>query len=280
MPMTATLLAALLSTAPVLAMSEPQLDAQIADAHRLPLPARIGKLSSLFVGIPYGEFPLGDDIGPEKGPRWRVDAVDCQTYVETVLAMANARSLGQARSVLDDIRYKGPPASFANRNHFTEAQWLPTNMAKGYLVDEVPRIQKRAPVETLTLKRDEWTKVAGLRRLAEAEIPEGTFEVRYVPLDKAEARVKSIAAGSILMVVREASERVVRISHMGFVVDTPKGRVVRHASSGQEHAVIDEPFAAFVERQREYKKWKVVGFAVALPLDASARVAQLQMARR
>jgi len=135
MPMTAALLAAILATPPVLAMSEPQIDAQIAQAHKLPLPARIQKLSGLFVGIPYGEFPLGDDTGPEKGPRWRVDAVDCQTYVETVLAMSNARSLEQARSVLDDIRYKAPPSSFANRNHFTEAQWLPANAAKGYLAD-------------------------------------------------------------------------------------------------------------------------------------------------
>jgi len=139
-------------------------------------------------------------------------------------------------------------------------------------------IDRRAPAETLILKRDDWTKVPGLQRLAQADIPEGTFEVRYLPLAEAKARVRSIKAGSILMVVREPSERVVRISHMGFVVDTPAGRVVRHASSGKERAVIDEPFAAFVDRQGEYKKWKVVGFALARPLDASARVEKLQMA--
>lgn len=279
--MNAPLVAALLSTAPVLAMSEKQVDGQIAEAHRLPLAQRVERLSALFLGVPYGEFPLGDELGPEKGPRWRVDAVDCQTYVETVLAMANSRSLDQARSVLDDIRYKGPPASFANRNHFTEAQWLPANAAKGYLADEVPSIDRRAPVETLTLRREEWTKVEGLKRLADAGIPEGTFDVRYLPLGEARARMKSIAPGSILMVVREASpERVVRISHMGFVVDTPKGRMVRHASIGKEHAVVEESFAQFVDRQGEYKKWKVVGFALALPLDAAARVAQLDQPRR
>ena len=278
--MTAALLAILLSSAGVLAMPEAELDAHIAEAHRLPLPARIERLSALFVGVPYGEFPLGDDVGPEKGPRWRVDAVDCQTFVETVLAMANARTLEQARSILDDIRYREPPASFTNRNHFTEAQWLPVNAAKGYLIDEVPKLEPHAPVEKLTLRRAEWTQVSALKRLADAAIPEGTFEVRYIPLAEAKQRADRVAPGSILMVVREPSERIVRISHMGLVVDTPKGRVVRHASSGKERAVIDMPFAEFVDRQGEYRKWKVVGFALALPLDASARVAQLQIPRR
>src|SRR5438132_12584015 len=143
--MTAALIAALLSTAPVISMSEQQLDAKISQAHSLPFPERLEALSKMFLGVPYGELPLGDGTGPEPGPRWRVDAVDCQTYVETVLAMANARNLEQAKSILDDIRYAKQPPSFDHRNHFTEAQWLPANAAKGYLKDDVPRIDGRAP---------------------------------------------------------------------------------------------------------------------------------------
>jgi len=40
--------------------------------------------------------------------------------------------------------------------------------------------------------------------------------------------------------------------------------------------VIDEPFDAFVQRQTEYKKWKVVGLALARPLEASARVSKIR----
>ena len=75
-------------------------------------------------------------------------------------------------------------------------------------------------------------------------------------------------------------DRVVRIMHMGFVLRTDAGLVVRHASTGTERAVLDEPWDAFVQRQREYKKWKVIGVALARPLDASRRVARIQTAQR
>ncbi len=275
MQMLAALL--LLATAPVLSLSEAQLDSTIARTHKQPFAERISALSRLFVGVPYGEFPLGDgQRPPEPGPLFRTDAVDCQTYVETVLAMANARSLDEARAILDDIRYSDGQPSFETRNHFTEAQWLPVNSQKGYLVDEVPALDRRAPAETLELVRSEWTQVPALKRLAPANVPDGKYTVRYLPLDQVTAHAKDIVPGSILMVVREPDpSRVVRITHMGFVLKDKRGWVVRHASTGTEHAVVDEPLAGFVERQREYKKWKVVGFALAQPKDASRRVSKI-----
>ena len=227
-------------------------------------------------------MPLGDGSGPEPWPRWRTDQVDCQTYVETVLAMANARNLEEAKSVLDDIRYGKPQPSFENRNHFTEAQWLPANTEKGYLKDEVPIIDGRAPAETLTLSKAQWTKVKVLQRLANADVPEGKFTVRYLPLQEAKKRARSIEPGTILMVVREHDpNRIVRISHMGFVLKNPKGGyLVRHASTGDARAVVDEQLADFLDKQASYKKWKVVGFAMAMPLDASLRVSQIATASR
>jgi Protein of unknown function (DUF1460) len=278
------MLAALLlfATAPVLSLSEAQLSSTIARTHERPFAERIAALSRLFVGVPYGEFPLGDgQRPPEPGPLFRTDAVDCQTYVETVLAMANARSLDQARAILDDIRYADGQPSFETRNHFTEAQWLPANSEKGYFVDEVPALDRGAPAETLSLVRSEWTQVPALKRLAPAKVPDGKYTVRYLPLDEVTARAKDIVPGSILMVVREPDpSRVVRITHMGFVLKDKRGWVVRHASTGKEHAVVDEPLAEFVERQREYKKWKVVGFALAQPKDASRRVSKIKTVAR
>ena len=280
--MTASLLAALFAAAPVLSLTDAQLDAKIAEAHRLPFAERLGVLSELFVGVPYTDFPLGDgNAGPEPGPLFRTDGVDCQTYVETVLAMANAGSLGQARSILDDIRYADGKPSFQTRNHFTEAQWLPQDTRKGYLVDEVPALDRRAPSSTLTLVKKEWARVPALKRLVPANIRDGKYRVRYLPLDEAQKRAGDIAPGTVLMVVRENDpSRVVRITHMGFVVRRNDGLFVRHASTGKEHAVIDEPLDAFVQRQAGYRKWKVVGFALARPLDASRRVARIQTASR
>jgi N-acetylmuramoyl-L-alanine amidase-like len=273
--MIAAFVAVLLSS-PVSQLSEQDLDARLAQVHTLSFGERIDRLSGVFLGTPYGEFPLGDGSGPEPWPRWRIDKVDCQTYVETVLAMANARSLAEAKHVLDDIRYKGDP-SFENRNHFTEAQWLPANIEKGYFTDEVPAIDGRAPTETLTLVHAQWSKVQVLRRLANIHnIPDGKYRVRYLPLDELRKYVKNIEPGTIIMVVREHDpNRVVRISHMGFVIQTPKGWMVRHASTGPEHAVIEVPFGEYVAKQTSFKKWKVVGFALARPVDAALRVSQI-----
>ena len=190
--------------------------------------------------------------------------------------MANAKSLAEARHLLDDIRYKGEPG-FDNRNHFTEAQWLPANTEKGYFTDEVPVLDGRAPTETLMLVHAQWSKVPGLKRLANINnIPDGKYHVRYLPLDELRAHVKSIGSGSIIMVVREYDpNRVVRISHMGFVIKTDKGWMVRHASTGPEHAVIEVPFGEYVEKMSSFKKWKVVGFALAQPVDAALRVSQI-----
>jgi hypothetical protein len=282
MPMIAALLAAMLSTAPVLGLTESQLDAKIAEAQRLPFTRRIDVLSALFLGVPYTDLPLGDgDKGPEPGPLFRTDGVDCQTYVETVLAMANAHSLDQAKAILDDIRYADGKPSFQSRNHFTEAQWLPANARKGYLADEVPSLDKRAPTETLVLDRSQWTQVPGLKRLTTADVPDGKYRVRYLPLDRVERRANQLVPGTIVMVVRENDpNRVVRITHMGFVLKTDAGLVVRHASTSSERAVLDEPLGAFVQRQREYKKWKVIGVALARPLDASRRVSRIQASAR
>jgi Protein of unknown function (DUF1460) len=276
-------LAVVLAATSVSQMSEQQLDRAIADAHLVPaMGERVERLSALFVGVPYGDLPLGEGTGVEPQPRWRVDLVDCQTFVETVLAMANARSLRRARAVLDDIRYAGDPpqVSFATRNHFTEAQWLPSNVGKGYLREETVEVYAHAPSTSLTLHRAEWEKVPGLKRLLEAQVPEGEFRIHYLTLEMAKKRVGSFEPGSVLMVVRQHDpKRVVRVSHMGFVVRKEGRLYVRHASSGDDHRVIDMPIDRFLEKQREYKKWPVQGVALAMPLDAQQRVSRLTAAR-
>jgi hypothetical protein len=151
-------------------LGERQLEEAIEQAQRSPAIAdRIEQISRVFLGTPYGQYPLGEASGVEPQPRWRADMVDCQTYVETVLAMANAKDLAGAKALLDDIRCRAPPISFSSRNHFAEAQWLPANQAKGYLTEETTEIDRAAPSATLVLRREQWSKVKGLERLAPAK---------------------------------------------------------------------------------------------------------------
>ncbi len=259
-------------------LTERELERAIQESQRSPAIAdRIEQLSRLFLGTPYGQFPLGEGSGIEPQPRWRADMLDCQTYVETVLAMANARSLAEAKALLDDIRYGSLPISFATRNHFAEAQWLPANEAKGYLQEGTTRLDPRPPSATLVLHREQWSRVKGLERLSTAHIPEGEFSIPYLPLDEARKLAARFAPGSVLLVVRAADpERVVRVSHMALLVNTARGLAVRHASFGKEREVIEEPVEEFLDRQRTYRNWPVLGIALALPLDARARAPHLR----
>ncbi len=272
-----TLLVSTLVSAPIAGMSDDQLDQQLASVAQHPIGDRIDALSALFVGTPYVEQPLGEGgTGPEPQARWRLDGVDCQTFVETVLALANAKSTAHAKALLDDIRYSQEPFTFAHRNHFTEAQWLPSNLQKGYLSDEVIGLDGRAPSADLVLKRAKWSQVPGLERLKEADIPEGKFTIRYLTPAGLRAHVANIETGTVILVVRAADpKRVVRVSHMGFVLRGPHGIFVRHATSGPEHKVIDEGLGAYLLRMQSFKKWPVVGFGLAQPLDAKFRASQI-----
>jgi hypothetical protein len=254
-------------------LGERELENAIEQAQRSPaVEDRIEQISRLFLGTPYGQYPLGEGTGVEPQPRWRADMVDCQTYVETVLAMANATSLAEAKARLDDIRYASPQISFATRNHFTEAQWLPSNEAKGYLREETMEIDPASPSATLVLRREEWSRVKGLERLTPADIPEGRFSIHYLPLAEARERAAQIVPGSVMLIVRAQDQRrVVRVSHMTLVVRTAAGLVVRHASFGKEKNVIEEPIGAFLEKLGTYREWPVIGVALARALDAHGR---------
>ncbi|HEX9602497.1 MAG TPA: N-acetylmuramoyl-L-alanine amidase-like domain-containing protein [Myxococcales bacterium] len=272
--MTSLPMLVLLMAAP---LGERDLERAIEQAQRsAALDERIERISRLFLGTPYGQYPLGEGSGVEAQPRWRADMVDCQTYVETVLAMANAKSVAEAKALLDDIRYTSPQISFSTRNHFTEAQWLPSNEKKGYLREETTEIDPAAPAATLVLRREEWSSVKGLERLAPADIPEGSFSVRYLPLDRARERAAQFAPGSVLLIVRaQDPRRVVRVSHMALVVRTATGLVVRHASFGKEKKVIEEPIGAFLDRLGTYRDWPVIGVALARALDAHGRAEEV-----
>ena len=116
----------------------------------------------------------------------------------------------------------------------------------------------------------------GLERLATADIPEGSFSIRYLPLAEARERAAQLAPGSVKLIVRaQDPQRVVRVSHMALVVRTAAGLVVRHASFGREKKVIEEPIAALLDRLGTYREWPVVGVALARALDARGRAVEV-----
>ncbi|MGZ3659630.1 MAG: N-acetylmuramoyl-L-alanine amidase-like domain-containing protein [Bdellovibrionota bacterium] len=90
--------------------------------------------SAALVGKPYELGPLGEG---DSLPLYRLDAFDCTTFIETVMANARCFRLkpGCLEKQMRAIRYHSASISFRNRNHVPEIDWLPENVRNGFLND-------------------------------------------------------------------------------------------------------------------------------------------------
>jgi hypothetical protein len=280
MPILPAALAFLLAASP-----EAALDAGLAA--QAPGAPRAVWAAGRLLGAPYRLSPLGEGAGPDPDPRFRLDAFDCVTLVETAIALGAARSVAEARALLDDVRYDGPP-DFQHRNHYLEAQWLPANARKGWIEDATGRIggewamvgEKRLGPGTWRAAERAGTAVAGLEP---ARRPLGTFPLPLVPIDHVAGLAGRIPEGTILLVVREDRPwRPYRVTHLGIVVAGRGGeRMLRHASDAPgAMRVRDEPLGRFLARNARLHGWPVVGVSLWAIRDNAARAEELLRAAR
>jgi Protein of unknown function (DUF1460) len=236
-----------------------------------------------FLGAPYLPSPLGEGFGPDPDPRFRLDAFDCMTFVETAVALGSASTIDEAQRALDDIRYSGAPA-LAARNHEVLSQWIPANVAKGWIADagaEIVGPAARSAEKTYT--PESWAQVRAAGRaihgLPRSRLPLGRFAVGLVSAGDVHDAAPRIPDGTIAFVVRaDAADRATRITHAGIVVRGPRGAVlVRHATSSKGVGrVIEEPIERFLKRQAQaWPAWPVEGLALFTLRDNAARLRSL-----
>jgi len=157
-----------------------------------------------------------------------------------------------------------------------EAQWLPHNVAKGFLRD-VTRRYAGADFQVVakTLTAATWaSKTSQSIGLAPGHRPTGSFELAIIPLDRVPEIAPRIPSGTILLVVREdRPHKPTRISHLGFLLHRGKKTYLRHATRGAAK-VVDEELSSFLVRNSKYEKWKVDGVSLyeVLPRQARASI--------
>jgi hypothetical protein len=249
--------------------------------------ARAALATRPLLGAPYLPSPLGEGTGRDPDPRFRLDAFDCMTFVETALALASASSLDEARCALDDLRYAGGPA-FAARNHEVLSQWLPSNLEKGWIADATAPLAgsakwfaaKEYTPASWRAVREAGRAIPGVPR---SRLPLGRFGATVVAPEAVLALAPRLADGALLFVVRaDAPDRPTRVTHAGIVVRGARGEaLVRHATSSRGIGrVIEEPLARFLRRQaRAYPRWPLEGYAIFAILDATERVRRLAAGR-
>jgi hypothetical protein len=232
------------------------------------------------VGRRYLLSALGEGSGPDPDPRFRLDAFDCVTFVETAIALGNAADLREAARILDDVRYDGPPG-FDRRNHYVIPRWIPANLARGWVEDVADAVAGADVVDAVERFDDaRWARLAragaAVRHLPREAWPRGEFRARMVPAGRLLASAGRIPSGTILWVVREDGPlRPTRVTHAGLVVVGPAGeRRVRHATASVGTLrVIEEPLDRFLRRQdRAHPAWPVSGFVLLRIRDDRARL--------
>ncbi|HPF27802.1 MAG TPA: DUF1460 domain-containing protein [Steroidobacteraceae bacterium] len=264
-----------MTTSAGLASSHTSLDQRLAALHALAagasLDERVAVVSRQLLRTPYLLDPAGEGPGApiDQDPLVNLQAFDCQTYVETVLAIARTVEPHDILAELLAIRYRDSVVSFEHRLHFPELDWIPVNVARGVIRDVsaavagqhslahiTSRITRRAWLRALpgnpTQARNDYLRgsreaAQEIERIAAAAPEVETVDLQFIPkaalMDQ--ALLDRIPNGAIVFIVRPMTSMFgnvgsrLSISHLGFAVRTPAGLMYRHASSQRGRAVID-----------------------------------------
>lgn len=242
----------------------PNLETAVHASRALTSAQRIDQLSGVLLGAQYALDPLGEGVAPDTDPMVRYDAFDCLTYVEEVLALSLSTTPTEADAIRSAMRYGANPPAYTSRHHFMSLQWLPVNIAQGYLTDIGERFGTTTPLRK-TVDDRIWNTWNGRSRFqhTDEELPRGPMALNVLPLEKAIERAQDIPTGTLVLTVREDWWwRPIWVSHVGFVIQSPEGPRVRHATTLGDDGVREHSLTWYLEHIAQYKNPPVLGVAL------------------
>lgn len=250
---------------------------------------RLDIFSAYFLSLPYGvNGPLGE--GPDgrfdQDPLYRFDTFDCTTYVETIMSLAISNSVQEFEILLNKIRYEDGIVDYLKRNHFTDLQWIPSNIQNGFLkeINEVVVSRAEIKVAEALINFPGWIRSHKLSQiivpmaskdekealLYELKSVASEYEIHlakvpYIEINRILGRpeiLNRIPHGSIVNFVRpnwdltEAAGTHQNISHQGFLFWKGKTLFLRHASSSNGGFVQEEPFINYLKKFENHETLK------------------------
>jgi hypothetical protein len=239
--------AALAAGAPALA-GEGRIDRLIAEAAALSnVSKRMDFVSAALRGTRYRANTLVG--GPRKPEQFvvRDDAFDCVTYLETVLAAANARKPDEFDGLLRTIRYHNGVLAWRERNHYF-FDWCRHNAENGLCrwlsVDGAIDIHK-----TCNSQRGLDTR---------------HFTMSVVPSAKLLANRLELEVGDIIGFVSRRAD--LDYFHAGMIALAKDSTLLLRHASESEGRVLDEPLTRFMSR------WRVRYVSLLRPLERKGEV--------
>lgn len=240
----------------------PAAPAALAEPDRLPV-GSLMDIGKAFIGKPYVANTL--DEAEAESLVVNLDAFDCTTFVETVLAMALARQEAAARktawtdalfrSHLTRLRYRqGVIDGYASRLHYF-SDWLRDNEQKGLIQDvtrELGGMTVSKPLNYMTTHLYKYPKLydkAVYQQIAQIQQRISQQSFAFIPKKQLAQIEGQLREGDIVMLT--AARPGLDMKHVGFAT-LRNGRVhLLHASSEYGEVMItEEPLTDYVLRNR------------------------------
>lgn len=205
---------------------------------------RIQHFSEQLLETPYSLGPTGEGFKGkiDSKPIFRLDSVDCVTYMENVLALSFAPHEDSIFSTLKQIRYLQGKPSFVNRKHYFVADWIQkSDFAKIVISKEDTTVEKNLP-------KKKFFEAKGIKHQNDE-----LLKLSYLPLNKAKefAGKNWNEAFKIRGIGLVFAGNAVDVFHVGFLILKPGEKpLFRHASqiSGK---VITQTLESYLENSKK-----------------------------
>jgi hypothetical protein len=205
------------------------------------LGARVARISESLLGQPYLEGSLGGGADLPEEFRVYLDAFDCVTYMETVLALARARTTEEFIDAVRRIRYQDGRVDWFHRNHYM-IDWARNNQEYGFIAN-------------LTAGPATVNKTCMLGLIA--GLPSKTTTFVYFPSQSCGAVAGLIETGDLIFFV--STRRTLDVFHTGLLVKRDGKFLLRHATR-RAGAVIEQDLVEFISQN------KMAGFVLLRPI--------------
>lgn len=203
--------------------------------------------AKFFLGVPYVGKTL--EYEPER-LIVNLREMDCMTFVENVLALAEASASGTPSwqtylEKLQQIRYRdGKIEGYTSRLHYT-SDWIYENEKKGLIADitkEIGGVPLAMDVSFVSTHPESYMQLQShpeyITVMAKKEKEINSRQYYYIPkeeIDKWEAQIRT---GDIVCFV--TSIKGLDISHVGIIHKEGDKMTFIHASSGKKRVIINE----------------------------------------
>jgi cell wall-associated NlpC family hydrolase len=187
---------------------------------------RMKHVSARLLGATYLRSPLIGSPTEAEVFVTRLDGFDCMTFLETLLAMARAKTSDEFSALLKKIRYRNGVVDYQQRlhyasewaNHLVELGWL-ANMIGGEAV----------------IHREKWLDfVPGISPV--------NARLRYYPRQELATVSRWLRDGDLILFA--SGRKGLDVSHAGMIVRSGEQVLMRHATRSHKK-VIEQDLAEF-----------------------------------